>query len=173
MSEISYIKTGTASGQEPTFSPIARTIFMVMEENANHEMTDDDFMSINMHAQKELRSESSEFGKAQDCWSNLPKTPERQLTTSLSGRYSLVSKIEEDTVAQEWISEFKDYEGLVYIFSVTRKIDLRTGETFKPIPVIGFSTSRGFDFMDDIGSKDCVRYKMYYAFAERVHDNTT
>lgn len=167
MSEYSYIKTGTASEQEPTFSPFARDIFMVIEENKNHDMTADDFMAINMHAQKELRSLSTGFGKAQDCWANLPKTDERHLSVSLSGRYSPVSKIEEDTVAQEWIGEYKDYEGLVYIFSVTRKIDLRTGETFKPIPVIGFSMSRGFDFMDDIGSKDCIRYRMYYAFAEK------
>ena len=167
MGEIGYIKTGTASGQEPAFSPVARAVFMVLEENKDHEMTDDDFMAINLHAQKELRAESSEFGKAQDCWSNLPKTPERQLKTPLSGRYSPVPKIEEDTVAQEWITEFRDYDGLVYIFSVTRKIDLRTGETFKPIPVVGFSFSGGFDFMDDIGRKDCVRYRMYYAYAEK------
>ena len=167
MSENSFIKTGTASGQEPVFSPVARTLFLVLEENPNHALTDDDFMAINMHAQKELRTESREFGMAQDCWADLPKTPARQLKNSLSGRYSLVSRIEDDTVAQEWIDEFKDYEGLVYIFSVSRKIDLRTGETFKPIPVVGFSFSRGFDFMDDIGSENCFRYKMYYAYAEK------
>ncbi len=166
MSENSYIKTGTASDREPAFSPVARAIFLVLEENPKHELTGDDFMAINLHAQQELRTESSEYGQAQDVWSNLAKTPERQLANPLSGRYSLVERIEDDTVAREWIDGFRDYEGLVYIFSVTRTIDLRTGKTFRPIPVVGLNPLRGFDFLDDIGREDCFRYRMYYAYAE-------
>ena len=167
MEELKYVKTGTNADREPTFQPIARSLFMVLEENKKHEMKEEEFLTINLHAQKELCAQSSEFEKAQDHWSNLPKTPKRHLDNSLSNRYNEVPKIEEDTIAQEWMDEFKTYEGLVYIFNVTREIDLTTGETRKPFPVVGFSLGGGLDFLDDIKDKDCVRYRLYYAFAEK------
>ena len=101
--------------------------------------------------------------KAQKHWSSLPKNGDRQL----GGFYNSVSRIENDTAAEEWIHEFDDHDGLVYVFAITDEIDFRTGKTWKPIPVFGFSLAGGIDTMDDIGKEHRMRYRIYYVFTER------
>ncbi len=164
MSDYVFRKTGKASGKAPACRPDARGMFMVLEDNPEKgELSEEEYMQINLHAQKELCAQSPEFEKAMKHWSGLPKNNDRQL----GGFCTSVRRIEEDTAAKEWIHEFDDYDGLIYVFAITREIDFSTGRTWKPIPVFGFSLSGGIESLDDIGREHRMRYRMYYVFSEK------
>ena len=164
MSDYTFWKTGKASGKDPAYRPDARGIFMVLEENPEKgSLSEEEYLKINLHAQELLRESSPGFAKAQQHWSELPKNADRQL----GGFFSSVSRIAEDTAAQDWIHGFDGYDGLVYVFAVTGEIDLRTGRTWEPIPVLGFSLAGGIDTLDDIGREHRIRYRMYYVFTEK------
>lgn len=158
------IRTGREAEKELSCRPYARGLLMVLQENKEHELTDDDLMKINLHAQKVLAAGNPEFAKAQKHWTTLPHTPARQMNNgflevkSLGKRYS---------AEQEWIDQYANQEGLVYIFCVEEEIDLRTGETRRRMPVIGFSLSRGIETLDDMKDKYCISYRLYFAFAEK------
>ena len=164
MSDLTFWKTGKASDREPACRPAARGLFLVLENNPKkEELTEDEYLAINLHAQKELCALSPEFEKAMKHWGGLPNNDDRQL----GGFCVSLSRIEEDTAAEDWIHEFDDYDGLIYVFTVTREIDFRTGKTWKPIPVFGFSLSRGIETLDDVGKEHRMRYRMYYVFSEK------
>ena len=162
MAEYNFIKTGKDAERKPKFRPNARGLFMVLEDNPACELSEDDYMKINLHAQKELCNLSKEFEKALKHWTRLPKTPKRQL----GGLVTTVARLDDDCAAQEWIDGFKDYDGLVYAFDIEQEIDLQTGEKRTPFPVIGFSPTRGFDFLDDLKDKHCAHYRLYFLFTE-------
>ena len=165
MSELYFLKTGKRSENEPAFTPAARGLFFVLEDNPEKpELSEEEYLQLNLHAQKELRALSPEFEKAQKHWSELPKNQDRQL----GGYFINVPRIEQDTTAEEWVHEFDGYDGLVYAFAITREIDFRTGDTWKPIPVVGFSFMGGIDTLDDIGKEHRMRYRAYYVFTEKV-----
>ena len=164
MSDYTFWKTGKASGKDPACRPAARGMFMVLEDNPEKgELSDDEYLQINLHAQKELCAQSPEFEKAMKHWSALPKNKDRQL----GGLFTNVRRIEEDTAAEEWIHTFDDFDGLIYIFAITREIDFRSGRTWKPIPVFGFSLSGGIESLDDLGREHRMRYRLYYVFSEK------
>ena len=164
MSDYTFWKTGKASEKEPAYKPAARGLFIVLEDNPKKkELNEDEFMMLNLHAQELLCAESPAFEKAQKHWSTLPKNNDRQL----GGFMSEVSRVERDTAAEEWIHEFDDYDGLIYTFAVTDEIDFRTGKSWKPIPVVGFSMSRGIETLDDVGKEHRMRYRIYFVFAEK------
>jgi len=164
MSDYVFRKTGKASRKDPACRPSARGMFMVLEDNPEkNELSEEEYMQINLHAQQELCAQSPEFEKAMKHWSGLPKNNDRQL----GGFCTSVRLIEEDMAAEEWIHEFDDYDGLIYVFAITREFDFRTGQTWKPIPVIGFSLSGGVESLDDIGREHRMRYRMYYVFSEK------
>ncbi len=164
MSDYTFWKTGKASGKDPACRPAARGMFMVLEDNPEKgELSDDEYLQINLHAQKELCAQSPEFEKAMKHWSALPKNKDRQL----GGLFTNVRRIEEDTAAEEWIHTFDDFDGLIYIYGITREIDFRTGRTWKPIPVVGFSLSGGIESLDDLGREHRMRYRLYYVFSEK------
>lgn len=164
MSDYTFWKTGKASGKDPACRPAARGMFMVLEDNPEKgELSDEEYLQINLHAQKELCAQSQEFEKAMKHWSSLPKNKDRQL----GGLFTNVRRIEEDTAAEEWIHTFDDFDGLIYIYGITREIDFRTGRTWKPIPVVGFSLFGGIESLDDIGREHRMRYRLYYVFSEK------
>ena len=164
MSEPTFWKTGKSSEKQPACKPAARGLFFVLEDNPKKgELNEDEYMQLNMHAQKELCALSPEFEKAQKHWTTLPKNADRQL----GGYFVSVPRIENDTAAEEWVHQFDDYDGLIYAFAITREIDFRTGDTWKPIPVVGISLFGGIDTMDDIGKENRMRYRAYYVVAEK------
>ena len=69
---------------------------------------------------------------------------------------------------REWIEKCNAYEGLVYIFSVERKLNLLTNETERErnIPVVAFNISFGFRSMEELIEDECVTYRMYFAYYE-------
>lgn len=162
MADYHFLKTGNKADKEPKFRPVARGLFMLLKENPDCELTEDDYLKINLHAQEELCMQSLEFKKAQKNWTRLPKTPKRQL----GGLFCEVKRLDDDAAVTEWIDGFRNYQGLVYVFDIEGEIDLRTGKTRKPFPVVGFSPTRGFDFLDDIDDKYCVSYRLYFLFTE-------
>ena len=162
MAEKKMIRTGTDADREPQFHPFARGIFLVTKPNPSRILSEEDYLAINLLAQKELCAASREFGQAQKHWSTLPNTEVRQLS-NLGTEAEDLSHV---PAAEEWIRSFASLEGLVYIFQTEGEIDLRTRERRKPFPVIGFSLSGGLDFLEDLKDRDCVQYRIFYAFAE-------
>ena len=166
MEEYGYIRTGTHPDAEPACTPYARGLFIVLKRNFRHEeVTDEEYMKINLHAQQELASLSPVFEKVQKHWSTLPHTPARQLDNMVVTA-SEIEDAEED--AQEWIKSFTSVEGLVYIFSIEREINLQTGETFRPLPVTAISFGMGG--MSIMSGKDddlYMKYRVYFAYAEK------
>ena len=158
------ICTGRENGRKPVFRPYARGMFMVIQENREHEVTEDDMMKINLHAQKVLSAQSPEFATAQKHWTTLSHTPARQMDNRLFPVTRLGGRTDTE---QEWIDQYASQEGIVYIFQVESEIDLRSGETRKRMPVIGFSFSRGIETLDDMDDKYCIRYRVYFAYAEK------
>ena len=164
MEKYDFIRTGTQPDREPAGTPFARGMFLVIQANSKHgELTDDELMKINLHAQKELCDLSPVYQKAQKHWSDLPHTPARQMNNMMGVTEKLTDGHGQ---AQEWIDSFASQPGLVYIFCIDREIDLRSGKSRKPFPVVGFSFGRGFDFLDDIDDQYCIKYRIYYAYAE-------
>ena len=164
MQKLTFWKTGRKAEQEPEYKPAARGLYFVLEENPKKpELNEDEYMLLNLHAQKVLCSLSPEFEKAQKHWTTLPKNSDRQL----GGYFVKVSKVERDGAAQEWIHEFDDYDGLVYVFAVTIDIDFATRDTWKPVPVVGISFYGKIDTLDDLGMEHRMRYRAYFVFAEK------
>ena len=161
MSEGTCIRTGKSADREPSFRPKARGMLLLTKKNPKHELTDDDYMTINLHAQKELCALSPDYEKAQKHWSTLPRTPARQLE---NGGAEL-DDLSDVSVAKDWLSQFDDYPGLIYIFDIEREVDLRSGTTRTPFPVVGFSLT-GFHFLDDLDDPYCIRYRIWYIYAE-------
>ncbi len=162
--QASYEKYGALKDDEPLFQPNARGLFLV--QKSRKELTEDEFVQINMHAQSVLKAESNEFNRAQTWWSQLPKRPDRQK----ENLFIRVRELDEgNESAQEWIDRCNEYEGLVYIFSVERKLNLRTNETETggSIPVVAFNMSFGFKTMDELIEDECVTYRMYFAYFEK------
>ena len=163
MQDFEYFRTGTEPDREPACTPYARGIYIVIQKNAQHkEITEDEFMRINLHAQKELSYASPLFAKAQKYWSELPHTPARQMDNLWTQTSWLAG---ENQKAQEWIESFRTREGLVYIFSVEREIDVSTGRSWLPPGVMEIHL--GLEPVDETLYKDRFRYRMYFAYAER------
>ena len=161
---------------KPLFQPNARGVFMVL--NSRKELDYDETFQVNMHAQMALKAESAEYRRAQKWWSNLPKTPDRQKWSDLpktpdrqkDNLCLQVNNLDDaNTAVQDWIDKCEAYEGLVYVFTVERKLNLRTNETQSEghIPVMAFNASFGFRTMDDIIEDECVTYRMYFAYFEK------
>ena len=113
-----------------------------------------------------LKEESVEYRRAQGWWNGLPRTPDRQK----DNLFLQVKNLDDaNRVVQDWIDKYEDYDGLVYIFCVERKLNLRTNETQREshIPVMAFNASFGFRTMDDIIEDECVTYRMYFAYFEK------
>ena len=165
MSDLIFLKTGKAAEKEPAYVPAARGLLFVLEDNPKKgELNTDEYMQINLHAQKELCKLSPEFEKAQKHWTTLPKNQDRQL----GGFFINVPNLNRDTSGEDWVhQEFDDYDGLVYAFGITREIDFRTGETWEPIPVVGFSMFGGIETLDDVGKEHRIRYQAFYIFVEK------
>ena len=163
MSSYDYLRTGKKSDQEPTFRPFARGMFMLYRNNPEHEPEDDDYIKMNLLAQKELSALSPDFARAQQHWSTLPHTPARQLENRFYSADSIDGDIDEE---RKWIDYYASMDSLVSIFSIELEIDLRTGEKRKPFPVIGFSFGRGIETMDDMFDKHCIKYRIRFAYAE-------
>ena len=107
-----------------------------------------------------------EYRRAQGWWNRLPRTPDRQK----DNLFLQVKNLDDANPAvQNWIDKYEDYDGLVYIFCVESKLNLRTNETQREghIPVMAFNASFGFRTMDDIIEDECVTYRMYFAFFEK------
>ncbi len=163
MQDFEYLRTGTEPDREPACTPYARGLYLAVQRNAQHEeITDDEFLRINLHAQKELSALSSVFAKAQKHWSELPHTPARQMDNLWVQVSWLAGKIKE---AQDWIESFRTRPGLVYIFSVEREIDISTGRSWLPPGVVEMHF--GFGPRDETLYKDKIRYRMYFAYAEK------
>lgn len=158
-----YETYGAKKDAEPVFRPKARGLFMVTK--SREELTEDELIQVNMHAQSVLKEESDAFTRAQAWWSQLPKTPKRQK----ENLFITVSELDDaNESVQEWIDGCNAYEGLVYIFSVERKLNLRTNETEREhdIPVVAFNMSFGFRTMEELIEDECVTYRMYFAYFE-------
>ena len=167
MEENGYLRTGARADAEPACTPYARGLFMILKRNHRHEeITDEEYMKINLHAQKELAALSPVFEKAQKHWTTLPHTPARQLDNMVVIASDLADA---DENVQEWIDSFASVEGLVYIFSIEREIDLHTGETFRPMPVSAVSFGMGgMSFMGGKDDDQYMKYRVYFAYAEKV-----
>lgn len=162
-SQAIYEKYGAMKDADPLFQPKARGMFLV--QKSRKELTEDELLQVNMHAQSALKEESSAFSRAQAWWLQLPKTPERQK----ENLFLTVSELDDaNENVREWIEKCNAYEGLVYIFSVERKLNLQTNETETggDIPVVAFNMSFGFRTMEDIVEEECVTYRMYFAYFE-------
>ena len=149
---------------EPKFQPNARGVFMVLK--SRKELDYDQTFQVNMHSQMVLKEESVEYRRAQGWWNRLPRTPDRQK----DNLFLQVKNLDDANKAvQDWIDKYEDYDGLVYIFCVERKLNLRTNETEREshIPVMAFNASFGFRTMDDIIEDECVTYRMYFAYFEK------
>ena len=149
---------------EPLFQPNARGVFMVLK--SRRELDYDETFQVNMHSQMVLKAESVEYRRAQGWWNRLPKTPNRQK----DNLFLQVKNLDDANPAvQDWIDKYEDYDGLVSIFCVERKLNLRTNETEREshIPVMAFNASFGFRTMDDIIEDECVTYRMYFAYFEK------
>ena len=162
--QVLYEKHGAMKDAKPLFQPNARGVFMVL--NSRKELDYDETFQVNMHAQMALKAESAEYRRAQKWWSNLPKTPDRQKDNLCLQVNNLDDA---NTAVQDWIDKCEAYEGLVYVFTVERKLNLRTHETQSEghIPVMAFNVSFGFRTMDDIIEDECVTYRMYFAYFEK------
>lgn len=162
MQDFEYIRTGTEPDREPACTPYARGLYLLVQRNAQHgEITDEEFIRFNLHAQKELSALSPVFAKAQKYWSELPHTPARQMDSLWSQTSFLAG---EDKKAQQWIESYKTRTGLVYIFSVEREIDISTGKSWLPPGVVEITF--GLGPVDEELYKDKFRYRMYFAYAE-------
>ena len=159
-----YEKHGAMKDIKPLFQPNARGVFMLLK--SRRELDYDETFQVNMHAQMVLKAESVEYRRAQKWWSDLPKTPDRQKDNLCLQVNNLDDA---NTAVQDWIDKCEDYRGLVYIFTVERKLNLRTNETQSEghIPVMAFNASFGFRTMDDIIEDECVTYRMYFAYFEK------
>lgn len=157
-----YEKHGALKDAEPLFTPDARGLFMVVK--ATEEPDEDTLLKIHMHAQSVLKEESEEYAKAQEWWSNLPKTPTRQMENLFVCTPALDAV---DAEVQAWVDRCDEFEGLVYIFVVERKLNLVRNKTQEHIPVVAFSMQDGFRSLDDIEEEDCVTYRMYFAYYEK------
>ena len=159
-----YEKHGAMKDVKPLFQPNARGAFMVLK--SRKDLSYDQTFQVNMHSQMFLRAESMEYRRAQGWWNRLPRTPDRQK----DNLFLQVKNLDDANPAvQNWIDKYEDYDGLVYIFCVERKLNLRTNETEREshIPVMAFNASFGFRTMDDIIEDECVTYRMYFAFFEK------
>ena len=163
MQDYDYIRTGTEPDREPACTPYARSIYLILQKNALHgEITEEEFIRINLHAQKELSALSPVFTKAQKYWSELPHTPARQMES----RWMQTSFLAGETrKAREWIDSFSTRTGLVYIFGVEREIDISTGESWLPPGVVEITF--GLEPIDEERYKNKFRYRMYFAYAEK------
>ena len=162
--QVPYEKHGAMKDAEPKFQPNARGVFMVLKSRKNLDY--DQTFQVNMHSQMVLKAESVEYRRAQGWWNRLPRTPDRQK----DNLFLQVKNLDDANPAvQDWIDKYEDYDGLVYIFCVERKLNLRTNETEREshIPVMAFNASFGFRTMDDIIEDECVTYRMYFAFFEK------
>lgn len=161
-----YKKYGAMKDKEPLFTPDARGLFIVT--SARKEPDEDALIKVNLHAQSVLKEESEEYKRAQEWWSNLPKTPARQ-RENLGVYVPTLDATNEDV--QAWIDDCDAFDGLVYIFVVERKLNLRTNSTQTHIPVTAFNFQNGFFVgtrsLDDIEEDDCVNYRMYFAYFEK------
>ena len=149
---------------EPKFQPNARGVFMVLK--SRKELDYDQTFQVNMHSQMVLKEESVEYRRAQGWWNRLPRTPDRQK----DNLFLQVKNLDDANKAvQDWIDKYEDYDGLVYIFCVERKLNLQSNETQREshIPVMAFNASFGFRTMDDIIEDECVTYRMYFAYFEK------
>ena len=163
MQDFEYIRTGTEPEREPACTPYARGIYIVIQENAQHgEITEDEFLRINLHAQGELSALSPAFAKAQKYWTELPHTPARQMDNLFTETSWLAG---ENRNAREWIESFRTRPGLVYIFGIEREIDVSTGKSWLPQGVVEIHF--GFGPRDETLYKDKIRYRMYFAYAEK------
>lgn len=162
-SQALYEKYGTRKDAEPLLQPKARGLFLMSK--SRKELTEDELAQVNMHAQSILKEENEAFSRAQAWWSKLPKTPARQ-KDNLFVRVSELDDANGDV--REWIDKCNEYEGLVYIFSVERKLNLRTNKTENGgnIPVMAFNISSGFRTMEDLIEDNCITYRMYFAYYE-------
>ena len=162
--QVPYEKHGAMKDAEPKFQPNARGVFMVLKSRKNLDY--DQTFQVNMHSQMVLKAESVEYRRAQGWWNRLPRTPDRQK----DNLFLQVKNLDDANPAvQNWIDKYEDYDGLVYIFCVESKLNLRTNETEREshIPVMAFNASFGFRTMDDIIEDECVTYRMYFAFFEK------
>ena len=159
-----YEKHGAMKAVEPLFTPDARGMLMVVElKSKDDKLSDEQLAMINLHAQGELKAASDEYRRAQEWWSNLPKTPARQMD---NGYFTLSSFDVGKAQIEAWQAQYDEKDGLVYIFGVERKLNLRTGTTQRHIPVMVFSGG-GFETLDSIEEKDCVNYRLYFAYYEK------
>lgn len=162
--QVLYEKHGAMKDAEPKFQPNARGVFMVLK--SRKDLDYDQTFQVNMHSQMVLKAESAEYRRAQGWWNRLPRTPDRQK----DNLFLQVKNLDDaNRAVKDWIDKYEDYDGLVYIFCVERKLNLRTNETQSEghIPVMAFNASFGFRTMDDIIEDECVTYRMYFAYFEK------
>lgn len=162
--QVLYEKHGAMKDAEPLFQPNARGVFMVLK--SRKDLDYDQTFQVNMHSQMVLKAESAEYRRAQGWWNRLPKTPDRQK----DNLFLQVKNLDDaNRAVKDWIDKYEDYDGLVYIFCVERKLNLRTNETQSEghIPVMAFNASFGFRTLDDIIEDECVTYRMYFAYFEK------
>lgn len=162
--QVLYEKHGAMKDTEPLFQPNARGVFMVLK--SRKDLDYDQTFQVNMHSQMVLKAESAEYRRAQGWWNRLPKTPDRQK----DNLFLQVKNLDDaNRAVKDWIDKYEDYDGLVYIFCVECKLNLRTNETQSEghIPVMAFNASFGFRTMDDIIEDECVTYRMYFAYFEK------
>lgn len=158
-----YTKHGTMKDMEPLFTPDARGMYIATVCPAPP--TEEALAQINLHAQGELKAMSAEYKRAQEHWATLPHTPARQL----SNLYAYVPELDASNgAAAEWRDGYENYDGLVYIFCVERRLNLKTNRVQNRIPVMEFNSLTGSRPFDDHDEKDCVTYRAYFAYAEKA-----
>lgn len=163
--DVCFTRHGARKGTEPKFQPAARGVFMIVE--TKKDLDEDTLFQIHMHAQMALKAWSEEYMRAQTWWENLPKTPARQKENFTAYMEDL--SYAEETV-RDWIDKCDAYEGLAYIFPIEQMFNLRTNRIQGPrkhIPVVAFNPFSGIHTLDELDEKECVTFRMYYAYYEQ------
>lgn len=159
-----YSKHGAMQDAEPKFMPDARGLLMVLQcKHRENQLTDEQFAAVNLCAQGELKAQSEEYKRAQEWWSNFPHTPARQLDSCC---FTLPSFAAGEKEIEKWLAQYDEKDGLVYVFSVERKFNLRFGSIQRHIPVTVFSGG-SMESLDSIEEKDCIHFRVYFAYYEK------
>lgn len=160
-----YQKYGAMKEKTPVFMPDARGMLLIkLNEGRGKNATEDDMLAINLHAQGELRAQSDEYARAQEWWSNLPKTPARQMENYFA---DVDSFDEAGGALAKWISGFTEKPGLVYVFEAERTYNVALGCTHVSVPEVMVFSPWNMSSLDDVNKRDCITYRLYYAYYER------
>lgn len=159
MNEADYQKLGAMKDREPCFMPDARGLFLITDRKRAY--TEDETIQMNLHAQKELKAISPAFLQAQEWWSNLPKTPARQLQSEVATHDDPWTA---DRMVADWMAQYDTLDGLAYYFDIGRKMNLVTGETQGDLAMMDVG---GMFRMPDFEGGDCASYRICYIFYEK------